>query len=178
QRWSKAAPRLSDPALQRGEVQAGTAHPNWLLQRMLEPGRSQVGKGSPARFFGNVRYVLMNYRGLLAADARTERPPQSSMLEVEFAQLSDRGRVRGQNEDYLGYALPAAPAARRWPPRWLPAPCATIAPWWPTWVIRGVIWSGAAGRRRSRAITPSPASRPAWACCPPRKRQKSRRATC
>ena len=55
----------------------------------------------------------MNYRGLLAADARTERPPQSSMLEVEFAQLSDRGRVREQNEDYLGYALPATPAEAR-----------------------------------------------------------------
>src|SRR5207244_7807393 len=39
--------------------------------------------------------------------------PQNSMLEVELAQLSDRGRVREQNEDYLGYVLPAAPAEAR-----------------------------------------------------------------
>jgi len=31
------------------------------------------------------------------------------MLDVEFAQLSDPGRVRGHNEDYLGHALPATP---------------------------------------------------------------------
>jgi serine/threonine protein phosphatase PrpC len=31
------------------------------------------------------------------------------MLDVEFAQLSDTGRVREQNEDYLGYVLPATP---------------------------------------------------------------------
>jgi PPM family protein phosphatase len=29
------------------------------------------------------------------------------MLEIEFAQLSDQGRVRPANEDYLGHALPA-----------------------------------------------------------------------
>src|SRR5271167_2229736 len=28
------------------------------------------------------------------------------MLELEFAQLSDPGRVRGHNEDFIGYALP------------------------------------------------------------------------
>src|SRR5258708_17082936 len=28
------------------------------------------------------------------------------MLEVEFAQLSDQGRVRDHNEDYLGHVLP------------------------------------------------------------------------
>ncbi len=38
---------------------------------------------------------------------------QSSMLDVEFAQLSDPGRVREHNEDYLGYALPATPAQVR-----------------------------------------------------------------
>lgn len=31
------------------------------------------------------------------------------MLDVEFAELSDRGRVRDHNEDYLGHALPATP---------------------------------------------------------------------
>jgi serine/threonine protein phosphatase PrpC len=35
------------------------------------------------------------------------------MLEVEFAQLSDPGRVRQENEDYLGHALPATPAQGR-----------------------------------------------------------------
>ncbi len=35
------------------------------------------------------------------------------MLDVEFAQLSDPGRVREQNEDYVGYALPATPAQAR-----------------------------------------------------------------
>jgi serine/threonine protein phosphatase PrpC len=41
------------------------------------------------------------------------RPTQSSMLDVEFAQLSDRGRTREQNEDYLGYVLPATPEQAR-----------------------------------------------------------------
>jgi protein phosphatase len=35
------------------------------------------------------------------------RSSHNSSLEVEFAQLSDRGCVREQNEDYLGLALPA-----------------------------------------------------------------------
>jgi len=30
------------------------------------------------------------------------------MLEVEFAELSDVGKVRGHNEDYLGYAAPVS----------------------------------------------------------------------
>jgi PPM family protein phosphatase len=34
---------------------------------------------------------------------------QSSGLDVEFAQLSDPGRVRGHNEDYLGHLLPQTP---------------------------------------------------------------------
>jgi protein phosphatase len=33
------------------------------------------------------------------------------MLELEFAQLSDPGRVREGNEDYLGYAAPPTPEA-------------------------------------------------------------------
>ena len=32
------------------------------------------------------------------------------MLDVEFAQLSDAGRVRDHNEDYLGHVAPATPA--------------------------------------------------------------------
>jgi serine/threonine protein phosphatase PrpC len=35
------------------------------------------------------------------------------MLDVEFAQLSDPGRVRPHNEDYLGAVLPATPADAR-----------------------------------------------------------------
>ena len=31
------------------------------------------------------------------------------MLDVEFTQLSDRGRVRELNEDYLGYVVPESP---------------------------------------------------------------------
>src|SRR5215470_2362508 len=31
------------------------------------------------------------------------------MLELEFAQVSDPGRIRGHNEDYLGYVEPSTP---------------------------------------------------------------------
>jgi len=31
------------------------------------------------------------------------------MLDLEFAHLSDCGRVRERNEDYLGYVVPATP---------------------------------------------------------------------
>ena len=31
------------------------------------------------------------------------------MLDIEFSQLSDPGRVRSRNEDYLGHVLPATP---------------------------------------------------------------------
>lgn len=35
------------------------------------------------------------------------------MLDLEFAQVTDTGRVRDRNEDYLGYVLPASPAQAR-----------------------------------------------------------------
>jgi PPM family protein phosphatase len=35
------------------------------------------------------------------------------MLDVEFSQLSDPGRVRARNEDYLGHVLPSSPAQSR-----------------------------------------------------------------
>ncbi len=35
------------------------------------------------------------------------------MLDVEFAQLSDTGRVRDHNEDFIGYAAPATPREAR-----------------------------------------------------------------
>ncbi|MGA2197608.1 MAG: bifunctional protein-serine/threonine kinase/phosphatase, partial [Bryobacteraceae bacterium] len=34
------------------------------------------------------------------------------MLDLEFAQASDRGRVRESNEDYLGCVLPEVPEQR------------------------------------------------------------------
>jgi PPM family protein phosphatase len=38
---------------------------------------------------------------------------KSSMLDVEFSQLSDTGRVREHNEDFLGYVTPATPSEAR-----------------------------------------------------------------
>lgn len=38
---------------------------------------------------------------------------ENSRLEVEFAQLSDTGRVRGHNEDYLGYVVPTSAVQAR-----------------------------------------------------------------
>src|SRR5437764_11506408 len=35
------------------------------------------------------------------------------MLDVEFAQLSDIGKVRDHNEDYAGYVTPATPEEAR-----------------------------------------------------------------
>jgi len=54
------------------------------------------------------------YRGLQAAavaasvvgEVEGGRAPQNSM-DVEFAQVSDKGRVRSGNEDYLGHVAPA-----------------------------------------------------------------------
>ncbi len=41
------------------------------------------------------------------------RLPQSSMLDLEFAELSDLGNVREGNEDYLGHFAPATPEQAR-----------------------------------------------------------------
>ena len=61
--------------------------------------------------------MLGNYRGLLLGNvgsvADRRRPAPSSMLDVEFTQLSDRGRAREQNEDYLGFVLPETPEQAR-----------------------------------------------------------------
>src|SRR5690349_20205380 len=40
-------------------------------------------------------------------------PSATSGLELEFAQLSDPGRVRGHNEDYLGHVAPGTSAQAR-----------------------------------------------------------------
>src|SRR5712692_8767192 len=62
-------------------------------------------------------YRFGSHRWLPPGDAASvavrHAPPQSSMLDVEFTQLSDPGRVREHNEDYLGYVLPATPAQAR-----------------------------------------------------------------
>jgi len=39
--------------------------------------------------------------------------PENSMLDVEFAQFSDPGKVRGHNEDYCGFFAPSSPARVR-----------------------------------------------------------------
>ena len=60
------------------------------------------------------------YRGLQAAAAasvggiaRDGYRPLTNSMDVEFAQLSDVGRVRQGNEDYLGYVAPATPEDAR-----------------------------------------------------------------
>jgi len=56
----------------------------------------------------------MSYRGVhRIASQPGLRPSESSMLDVEFAQLSDPGRIRHHNEDYLGYSLPDTPEEAR-----------------------------------------------------------------
>jgi len=53
-----------------------------------------------------------HFRGIaqqFVASAGARLPAETSMLDLEFAQLSDCGRVRGHNEDYVGYVLPATP---------------------------------------------------------------------
>src|SRR5271155_1420115 len=53
------------------------------------------------------------YRGIAsmasAAAAAPARRPVSDSMDVEFAQLSDLGKVRQGNEDYIGYAAPETP---------------------------------------------------------------------
>jgi PPM family protein phosphatase len=45
--------------------------------------------------------------------ARLGGQPSNSSLHVEFAQISDPGKQRGHNEDYLGHVIPASPARGR-----------------------------------------------------------------
>jgi serine/threonine protein phosphatase PrpC len=61
--------------------------------------------------------MIQTHRGLTAVESGSivERrgPRETSMLDVEFTHLSDCGRVREHNEDYLGYVVPATPAQVR-----------------------------------------------------------------
>ena len=61
--------------------------------------------------------MLEHYRGLSTNAARKILPGGPSfsgsvMLELEFAALSDPGKVREHNEDYVGHAAPAPDHAR------------------------------------------------------------------
>jgi protein phosphatase len=55
--------------------------------------------------------MLQSHRGIPFSAAKTNSGGQtfsgSAMLELEFAELSDPGKVRGHNEDYVGHAAPA-----------------------------------------------------------------------
>lgn len=57
----------------------------------------------------------MNSLSALPGDSgpRSGAQPSNSTLDVEFAQLSDPGKQRGHNEDYLGQAVPETPAQAR-----------------------------------------------------------------
>jgi serine/threonine protein phosphatase PrpC len=61
--------------------------------------------------------MLQSHRGVSFNAARSNPGGQTfpgiSMLELEFAQLSDPGKVRGHNEDFTGYAEPRAPEQAR-----------------------------------------------------------------
>jgi protein phosphatase len=57
--------------------------------------------------------MLQSHRGIPFSAAGTKPNPGgqtfsgSAMLELEFAELSDPGKIRGHNEDYVGHAAPA-----------------------------------------------------------------------
>ena len=51
--------------------------------------------------------------GAPAEPGGSSSAPQNSTLEVEFAELSDVGKVRDHNEDYLGHVLPESPERAR-----------------------------------------------------------------
>jgi protein phosphatase len=61
--------------------------------------------------------MIQAHRGLTAEEsgsiAERRGPLETSMLDVEFAHLSDCGRVRGHNEDYFGCVVPATAAQVR-----------------------------------------------------------------
>jgi protein phosphatase len=58
-------------------------------------------------------YRHAKQRQLHPANGAPGQSAASAALEIDFAQLSDCGRVRGHNEDYLGHVVPATPAQAR-----------------------------------------------------------------
>jgi protein phosphatase len=61
--------------------------------------------------------MLQIHRGVPFNAARANSGGQifsgSSMLDLEFAELSDAGKIREHNEDYVGHAAPAKPEEAR-----------------------------------------------------------------
>src|SRR2546427_11672558 len=61
--------------------------------------------------------MLQIHRGIAFSAARANpggKPFSGSfMLELEFAQFSDPGKVRGHNEDFVGYSAPQTPEQAR-----------------------------------------------------------------
>jgi PPM family protein phosphatase len=61
--------------------------------------------------------MLQSHRGISFNAVRSNPGGQAFsgtyMLELEFAQLSDPGNVRGHNEDFIGYAEPRTPEQAR-----------------------------------------------------------------
>jgi protein phosphatase len=57
----------------------------------------------------------MHHLSALPGDSGSQSrgQPSNVILDVEFAQLSDPGKQRERNEDYLGYVAPASPALAR-----------------------------------------------------------------
>jgi serine/threonine protein phosphatase PrpC len=50
---------------------------------------------------------------IFGQDVRAAAPLQFPMLDIEFAQLSDMGKVRTNNEDYVGCVVPESPEKAR-----------------------------------------------------------------
>lgn len=84
-----------------------------------------VRKFGQVRLGGPVRISVSDASEILGEPARTAFQSSSTwvasarssvpghMLDLEFAERTDVGRVRDHNEDYLGYASPATPAQVR-----------------------------------------------------------------
>lgn len=82
-------------------------------------------KFGQARRGGSVQISVSEVIDLLGTPARDAAQNQTAwvvsakssatrdMLDIEFAALTDVGRVRDHNEDYLGHAVPATPAQAR-----------------------------------------------------------------
>jgi serine/threonine protein phosphatase PrpC len=59
------------------------------------------------------RGFLGSVSGAAAGLAKQRGPAESIYMNVEFTAISDRGRVREGNEDYLGYVAPVSPEQAR-----------------------------------------------------------------
>ncbi|MFZ3210587.1 MAG: protein phosphatase 2C domain-containing protein, partial [Terriglobales bacterium] len=79
----------------------------------IHKATQRAGAGLPALQGTMLRYAQGPLLRGAGTDAGMRRSSPNSLLDVEFAQLSDRGCVREDNEDYLGFALPATPDEAR-----------------------------------------------------------------